>query len=412
MKRKDQVDALVLEMERIVDTATTESRDLSESEQARFNDLRAKVTKAMDDDVEAPTNPTRAVGAPAVHTRKRATVAGLLRGALALACGERGVDTGMAHEFDQEVRRRNPHREFAGVAFSAKALLVSKAVSALTGQNAAATTGDQWLDSLFFRTDDAIAGPRLAAALGVNTIAATEERLHIAKMEGRVVPGWIARDGDVPDSDASFDAIEVTPKSIGCNVLVKRSALLYGTHPQVEPLLMQDLRDAVLDELDRATLFGSGAGNEPTGVAEVAQAGHSLTSLSDAFLVRSQLLNYQKNLAGMKWLLPDLTEGKLATTAAFSGATSPIVMGGTLAGFEYVLRPLSMSGSPTPSAEYLAGNWSHVHLILWDSISLLANPYGAGYKSGSVELRVIADANVLVRDEKRLFIGSAATLAF
>lgn len=411
--RRDQ-DIALLEADRLL--RQSEGRQLTPEEQTEFDALisRAKEAPSMDDAVlEQPTNPTRAIGGPAVRTRQRTTGAALLRGAVALACGERGVDTGLAAEVDRETRLRAPYRKFEGaVAVPAKLLLVEKAVSALTGQNAADTTGDQWLDSLFFRVDEAIPGPRLSAALGVNVLAATEERVHITKLTGRIQPGWIARDGDVADSDATFDAVEVEPKTVGANVLIKRSALLYGTHPQVEPLLAADLREAVLDELDRATLFGDGLSNSPTGIASVASAGHALGSLADAYKVRNQLLSYQKSDAGMRWLLPDLAEGKLATTAAFSGATTPTVMGGLLAGYPYVLRPLWGGGSPTQSQQtYLSGNFNFAHLVIWDSVSILANPFGAGYKSGSVELRVLCDANVLVRDPKRMFVGDAAILA-
>jgi hypothetical protein len=411
-------DQAIEEMQRLLDQALAEDRYFSTVEQARFDELKTLAASATEEPametevIEQPTHPTRALGAPAVHTRQRATAAGLLRGAIALACGERGVDTGMASEFDKAVRARFPHRKFEGaVAFSAKALLVAKDIGALGGGLAAATTGDQFLDSLFFRVDDAIAGPRLAAALGVNTILGTEDRVHITKLTGRVRPAWIARDGDVGDSDASFDAIEVEPKTIGTNVLVKRSALLYSSHPQVEPFLLGDLREAMLDALDHAVLYGAG-GLEPTGIVGVATPGHTLSTLADAYIVRNALLAYQKSDDGFRWLLPDLCQARLATTAAFSGATTPAVSDGFLANYPYILNPLTAGGSPTVSQQqYMAGNFSFVHLVLFDSVSLMANPYGAGYKSGSIELRVMADANVLVRDEKRVFVGEANILA-
>lgn len=413
-------DNAIAEMERLLDSATVADRTFTDAEQQAFDNWKrialfdTKEASMETQDIEQPTHPTRPLGAPAVHTRQLATPAALLRGAIALACGERGVDCGLASEFDRAVRSRFPTRKFEGaVAMTAKALLVAKSpIGAVAGGLAAATTGDAWLDSLFFRVDDAIPGPRLASALGVVAIVGTEDRLHVTKLDGRVVPAWVARDGDVPDTDASWDAIEVEPKTIGCNVMVKRSALLYSTHPSVEPFLMQDLREALLSALDAATLYGSGTGNEPTGVALLANPGHDLDSLASAYLIRNQLLAYQRSDDGMRWLLPDLAEGRLATTAAFAGATTPVVLGGTLAGYPYVLNALSASGSPpSTQQQYLAGNFGFVHLCVWDSVSIMANPYGAGYKSGSIELRVLADANVLVRDEKRVFAGNASILA-
>ncbi len=413
MKREE----IVSQMEAMHNLTITEGRAFTSGEQVKWDDLIAKV-KAFDQlqDVvaapSAPTHATRPIGAPALHLGQRANRAGLLRGAIALASGERGIDTGLASEFDKEVRRRNPDRKFEGaVAMSLKSLLVTKAdIGALGGGLAAATTGDQWLDSLFFRVDEAIFGPRLAEALGVNTVLGTEERVHITKLEGRITPSWIARDADLNQSDATFDSIEVEPKTVGCTVTLKRSALLYGTHPAVEPLMLGDLRNAMLSELDRAVLYGEG-GNAPTGVVSVATASHSLATLADAYRIRNALLSYQKTDEGFKWLLPDLAEGSLATTAQFAGSTTATILAGTLAGYTYVLNPLPAGGSPTISQQqYLAGNWSYAHLILWDSVSILANPYGSQFASGGIELRVMVDANVLVRDAKRLFVGEATIL--
>ena len=134
----------------------------------------------------------------------------------------------------EEVRRRSPWVKGDGISLPARTLLgVEKAIGALSGGSAEDLKGTAYLDSLFFRADDALVGPRIAAALGVSTIVGTEEKLHVSKLTGTITPTWIARDADVPDSDAAFDAVEVVPKSIGTNVLIKRSALLYANHPAV-----------------------------------------------------------------------------------------------------------------------------------------------------------------------------------
>ena len=113
-------------------------------EQVRFDDIKTMIGN-MDAlaEIAAPARPTGPIRfldgmAPALHLQNRATRGGLVRGAIALASGERGVDTGLAHEVDCETRRRNPGRKFEGaVAISLKALIsepVQKAdIGALPG---------------------------------------------------------------------------------------------------------------------------------------------------------------------------------------------------------------------------------------------------------------------------------------
>ncbi|CAM5794050.1 phage major capsid family protein [Rhizobacter fulvus] len=415
MKRDD----IVSQMEAMHNLTISEARAFTAAEQTQWDGLIAQV-RQFDQMAEvaiaptSPSNPTRPVGAPALHLTQRASHAGLLRGAIALACGERGIDTGLAAEFDREVRRRNPGRSFEAVAMSLKSLLVTKAeVGALSGGLAEATTGTQFMDSLFFRTSDALFGPRLAQQLGVNTVLAGEEKVSITKLIGTVTPTWIARDSAVPQSDATFDADMIEPKSVGTYVTLKRSALLYGNHPSVEPLMMQDLRNAILTELDRAVLFGEG-GLAPTGVASLATAGHALDSLASAYVIRNSLFAYGRttDATGAKWLIPDLVEAKFATSVGFSGSTAPaLVVGGQIAGIDYVLNPVSGAGSPSPSMDYLFGQWAWSHLFLWDSASVAADPFGDSFLAGAMKLRILADANVYVRDPNRFYTGAASALS-
>lgn len=395
--------------------STSELRDLTPNEQEAWDRTMAAIRvidqgKAMEveDALEQPTNPTRRLEAPAIVRREPVTQSAILRSAIGLASRDPSIDPGLAREVHDETRRRSPWQRGDGVSLPASVLLgVEKAIGALSGGAAEDLRGTAYFDSLFFRADDAIVGPRIAQALGVSTIVGTEERLHVSKLTGQIVPTWIARDGDVPDTDAAFDAVEVTPKSVGCNVLVKRSALLYANHPSVEPIVRSEMRDGMLKALDNAVLYGAGT-LAPVGVASVAQTGPTLSTLANAYAIRGLLIAYQKSDEGMRFLLPDTTEAKLSTTVAFTGSTVAAMQDGKLAGYPVVVSGETPAGVANGTKSYLAGNFGYVHLVVWDSIQILANPFGAGYKSGSIELRILADANVFVRDAKRIFKGDAS----
>jgi hypothetical protein len=61
--------------------------------------------------------------------------------------------------------------------------------------------------------------------------------------------------------------------------------------------------------------------------------------------------------------------------------------------------------------EYYIANWGYAHVVVWDSVSIVSNPFGTGFKSGAIDVRIIADANVLVRDPKRFYRGFADALS-
>jgi hypothetical protein len=161
--------------------------------------------------------------------------------------------------------------------------------------------------------------------------------------------------------------------------------------------------------LDDALIYGMG-GDEPTGVAAVAQAGGDLIDLASAHLIANDLLAYQKSDVGARWALSNLTVGALATQPAWTGAMVPAMQGNTLAGYPAVVNIAAPSNS-NQDREYLFGAWQFLHLILWDAATVVANPWGDGFKSGSIEVRVLTDANTLVRDPKRFFRGYAIALS-
>jgi HK97 family phage major capsid protein len=281
-------------------------------------------------------------------------------------------------------------------------------MSTLEGGNAASTAGVEYLDGLFFSVDDAIRLPLITSALGVGTVVAQEATARVPKLTGKVTLGWTARDNDLPDADASFDAVEVTPKTVGAIVTIKRSALLYGLHPNVQSIIPAEMQAGMASALDQAVLYGAGT-NEPDGIASVAQSGDPLTSLASGYSIAGALIDYQKSDAGLRWALANQTIGKLATTVAFSGSTMAALQGTTFAGYPFVMNAAARTDS-NQDREYFIANWSYAHLVVWDSASLVANPY-SGFKSGSLDVRIIADASVLVRDPARFYRGFADALS-
>ncbi|MCA6271058.1 MAG: phage major capsid protein, partial [Phenylobacterium sp.] len=110
---------------------------------------------------------------------------------------------------------------------------------------------------------------------GAQTVMLDGMRTRIMRIAADPVPTWRAENAAVNESDPTFDAIDMVPKSLAC--LVKVSVELLQDSVNVAAALEQALTGALSVELDRACLFGSGAAQQPAGLFN--QAGINTLSL-------------------------------------------------------------------------------------------------------------------------------------
>jgi HK97 family phage major capsid protein len=114
----------------------------------------------------------------------------------------------------------------------------------------------QFIDRLRARTQFVQAGAQTVMLDGMRT--------RIMRTAADPVPTWRAENAAVNESDPTFDAVDLVPKSLAC--LVKVSVELLQDSVNVAAALEQALTGALSVELDRACLFGSGAAQQPLGV--------------------------------------------------------------------------------------------------------------------------------------------------
>ncbi|MBE3589872.1 MAG: phage major capsid protein [Firmicutes bacterium] len=104
--------------------------------------------------------------------------------------------------------------------------------------------------------------------VGVRTVPLTSDKTTIARLVSDPVPTWRAENALIGDSDPSFDAVVLRPRSLA--VLVKVSRELLEDSVNIEQALTTALTQSMAQEMDRAILFGSGSNNEPLGLTNVA----------------------------------------------------------------------------------------------------------------------------------------------
>lgn len=121
----------------------------------------------------------------------------------------------------------------------------------------------EWIDSLNAASVVSRAGARLVPMLS--------DKHHIARVATPPAASWVPELGDVPESTAAFDRVELAAKNVVCQVRCSRELLQDSLN--IENILQTTMAAAVAREIDRVALIGNGTSSQPTGVSNTSGIG-------------------------------------------------------------------------------------------------------------------------------------------
>lgn len=147
---------------------------------------------------------------------------------------------------------------------------------------------DLWTDLLL---------PRSAAiALGAKLLLGLTGNLQLPKKALGTSPGWVSEVGAVGESLAAFGGVTLSPKRAGAYMEVSKQLLIQSSLP-MEQLLREDLSETLLSEVDRVTLVGTGASNQPRGIVNTSGIGAVVGGTNGALLGWDHVTELEKAVA-------------------------------------------------------------------------------------------------------------------
>lgn len=102
---------------------------------------------------------------------------------------------------------------------------------------------------------------------GAGMVPLSSDKHSFAKLLTDPTAGWRAENAAVAESDPTFGTVAFLPKSLA--VLTKVSQELLEDSVNIEQAINTSLAEALANEVDRVALLGSGASNQPTGMANM-----------------------------------------------------------------------------------------------------------------------------------------------
>lgn len=226
---------------------------------------------------------------------------------------------------------------------------------------------------------------------------------------------WVAEGGGITEGSITFGQVPLTPKTVGSMVDYTRK-LLKQSSPAIEGIVRADLAAGLGVELDRVSVNGSGANNEPTGIlytngiGSVAGGANGAAPTYDHMVdLESSVADVNAALGALAYLTNTKVRGKLRKTQEFASTNGKPVWGPMPGedGFGLVNGYRAAASNNVPSnlnkgtsvgvcSAVVFGNWADLMIGMWGGLDVLVDPYTLS-ASGGVRVVALLDVDVAVR---------------
>lgn len=403
----EQRSKAVAAMRTLADKVEAETRDYSDDEDKRHKALKTEIAD-LDRKIERAKDVAEMErAAPAIiqgngkdgQFEDRARDFSITK-AIAAKIGD-GVDAAFERELSQEVARRSG-RKFEGIAVPDEVFFTEKR-TLLAGSSAADLIPNVHRGDLFI---DRLRASLITGRLGATVLDNLVGTVDIPKQTGSSTAQWIAEDGSLTETDASFDDVNLTPKTVGAMTSFSRRTLINAV-PAIEQLVRNDLSAVIAAAIDEKAMLGTGTSNTPkgvvsaTGVADVSLATLTWAGVLgvpaeiDMLNALTGSLGWAMNANAVKTLRTKLKEtGDAGAGYIMDSAGSlvdyPVATTSVLPGKYHATTPVA--------GTMIFGNRADLLIGYWSGTDILVNPYETtAYAKGRVMVRIMRDFDVAVR---------------
>lgn len=233
------------------------------------------------------------------------------------------------------------------------------------------------------------------AGLGATVLTGLTGNIELPKMTGSGTAYWLDEDAPTTQSDATFDKVELAPRTVsGAYYMSRRLSLMNGVG--LEDVLRRDLSLLLAGQIDKAAISGTAAAKQPVGIlSAIVENATAETELSDiaADLIAALELDEQ-NGDGAFLTNPALlaTVRKMRDTTGRLLPISEVFHGKRVEATNQV----AAVGGKNP---LIYGHWSDLIIASWSGIDVLPDRY-SGAAKGGLTLWAFADVDVAVRHEE------------
>ena len=264
--------------------------------------------------------------------------------------------------------------------------------------------------------------------LGATMISGLVGNVDIPRQTGQSSTFWTGEGSNTSESEATFDKVSLSMKTIGTFSQITRNMLMQST-PDIDMIARADLLAAIALGVDLAAISGLGSGSQPLGIVNTAGVGSVVGGVNGAPISIDHFIDLETQLTSSNAPEGSLaylgnartigsakklksTTGQYLWTNAPGGqrsATPGEINGYPMARSNQARSNLSKGTSTGVCSELVFGAWSELLMGEWGVIEVVPNPYDAAvFKNGGVLLRVLQSLDIAVRHAASFAVMSDA----
>lgn len=236
--------------------------------------------------------------------------------------------------------------------------------------------------------------------------------LAIPKLSAGATAYWVAENNAPTEGAQTIAQVALAPKTVAAYTDLSRKLLIQSS-VDVEAMVKNDLAKITAIAVDAAGLHGTGASNQPTGIAATSGIGSVAGGTNGAAPDWADIVNLETEVAvdnadieSLAYITNAKVRGKLKRTALNATYGDRYIWDTNnpqtpLNGYDchvtnQVSSALTKGSSSGVCSAIFFGNWADVIIGLWSGIDILVDPY-TGSAAATVRVTAFQDADVAVR---------------
>jgi len=254
---------------------------------------------------------------------------------------------------------------------------------------------------------DMLRNKMATVGLGATMMNDLVGNIAIPRQTGGATSYWVAESGAITESQAAFDQVSMSPKTVGSMSDISRKMLLQSSL-DVESFVRNDLATSLALAIDSAAINGTGSSNQPTGVLNTSGIGSVVGGTNGAAPDWADIVDLESAVAidnadmgALGFLTNAATRGKLLQTEKASGTAQYVWSdSNTLRGYNAAVSNQVPSngtkGTGTALSSMVFGNWNDLIIGTWGGIDINVDT-STGSASGTVRVVALQDVDIAVR---------------
>jgi len=324
-----------------------------------------------------------------------------------------GMVDGLEMEVSQELARRTGIAP-RGVLIPLDAPVFPRSAMNLERRDLTSTSG---AGSVAARTDgvaliDLLRSKSVVQTLGARVVTIAEGNLRLPRRTSGASITWLAEGSAASESNPTFDAVTLAPKTAGGYVDTSRAML--ASQGALVAILIGDLVAALSTALDGVALSGGGA-NEPVGVRGTPGIQTLALGVNGAAPTWANVVEMERllgvagaDIGRLGWAATPAARSKFRRTERAAG--SGLVWDGNamvdMPALATTGLPANLTkGTGTALSSLILGNWDDLVIGVWGAIDILVDPYRFVI-DGGVRIHAFLSCDVAVRHPESFIVAN------